>query len=106
MNMREKIARAVYDKATRFDGDPIGVHLGNSMMIDGSAKDAAHLKRIVMQVCEDAADAVLDALMEPTEEMISAADEAMRHRVVTGSARIETLKVGLLAMIRAAKEGK
>lgn len=88
MNMREKIAR----KLLMYDMP----HVDSWQLIDERIrKDYMHR-----------ADAVLDALMEPTEEMISAADEAMRHKVVTGSARIETLKVGFLAMIQAAKEGK
>lgn len=97
MNMREKAAWAIYDKATRFDGDEIAVHLGNSMMIDGSAVDAEDLKRIVMQVCEDAADAVLDALMEPTEGMLEAAG---------GAGAINLKRAVFISAIRAAKEGK
>lgn len=92
MNMREKIARAI-------DGRPFSedwkIHFWLPPTRDKARKNAFRQ-----------ADAVLAALMEPTEEMISAADEAMRHKVVTGSARIETLKVGFLAMIHAAKEGE
>lgn len=102
MTMREKIARAIYDKATRFDGDQIAVHLGNSMMIDGSACDAADLKRIVMQVCEDAADAALDALADPTEEMVKAGIKVTVDSAAYDAA--DELEV-FRAMVQAAKDG-
>ncbi|MGM0584259.1 MAG: hypothetical protein ACQEUZ_06380 [Pseudomonadota bacterium] len=62
MDLREKIARAIYDKPTRFDGDPIGTHLHHSMMIEWSTEGVEDERRVVMQVCEDAADAALSAL--------------------------------------------
>lgn len=70
MNKIEEVATAIYNRPTRFDGDEIAVHLGNSMMIDGSAVDAADLERIVMQVCEDAARAAIEAMQTPTAKMI------------------------------------
>lgn len=106
MGTREKIAQSIYDKATSLDGDQIAVHLGNSMHIDGSARDAADLKRIVMGVCLDAADAVLDALMEPTEGMIEAGIETHEKdwpNRVTGE---RPLVASFRGMIRAARDGK
>lgn len=102
MNMRERLTRAIYDKATRFDGDEIAVHLGNSMMIEGSAVDVDELQRIVMQVCEDAADAVLDELMTPTEGMMMEGIHAEAFR------SLGALKVNRVwqDMIKAAKDGK
>lgn len=70
--MIERVTLAIYNRATKFDGDEIGVHLGNSMMIDGSATNAVELRRIVMSVCEDAALAAIEAMREPTEDMETA----------------------------------
>jgi hypothetical protein len=94
MGMVEKVARAIYNRPTRLDGDEIAVHLGNSMMIDGSAVDAADLERIVMQVCEDAARAAIEAMAEPSEEMLAA----------TGWSGLKWAPDAYQAMIKAALE--
>lgn len=60
--IREGLARAIYDKPTRFDGDVVGTHLSQSYVIDASATDAAQLRAFVIAVCEDIADAALSYL--------------------------------------------
>lgn len=71
MDMREKIARAVYDATDPITGDPIAttLHLSELSFYTGPVEE--QLKQ-VMEVCLAAADAVLDALREPTPEMIEA----------------------------------
>jgi len=59
---REKVARAVYDTVTRFDGDTVGTHLGLSAMIDAAAPTVDDERRIVKSVCDDIADSILTAL--------------------------------------------
>ena len=62
MSPREKVARAVYDTVTRFDGDTVGTHLGLSAMIDAAAPTVDDERRIVKSVCDDIADSILTAL--------------------------------------------
>lgn len=73
--MIERVARAIYNQPTKFDGDQIGVHLSQSMMIEGSAKNLEELREFVMTVCRDAARAAIEAMQEPTEEMIAVGTE-------------------------------
>jgi len=70
--MVEKVARAIYDKATTFDGDQIAVHLGHSCIIDMSSRDSEELKENVMSVCRDAARSAMEAMMKPTDTMVQA----------------------------------
>ena len=77
MTMKERIARAIYDAPT-FDGDAIGVHLYQSQMIEMSTNSAEECRDLCMEVCRDAAEAVLDAMREPDEPMIDAAWEATK----------------------------
>lgn len=58
----EECARAIYDEPTRFDGDPVAVHLSNSWMIENSSPDLETSISITRSVCEDAANAVLSVL--------------------------------------------
>lgn len=96
MNMREKIARAIRDKAAEIevrkgcDSDP---------MIHAS----------------EFADAVLDALMEPTEDMINASTATPQVRDIdwvsallgTGISSAEDVALASYrAMIQAARDGK
>lgn len=60
--MVEKVARAIYDKSTTFDGDQIAVHLGNSCIIDMSSRNSEELTENVMSVCRDAARAAIEAM--------------------------------------------
>jgi hypothetical protein len=71
--MQRKIAQAIYDAPTTFDGDQIAVHLGLSMHIDEAIDSVEKAKSIVMQVCMDAALAAMKAMREPTRLMIDAA---------------------------------
>lgn len=80
MTKIEEVARAIYDKVTRFDGDQIAVHLSMAPAVDGSATNAAELLAIVMSICEDAASAALSAMETPTEEMVDAVRHEMEER--------------------------
>ncbi len=62
--IREGLAREIYDKPTRFDGDAIGTHLSQSFMLDASAVNAEQLRAFVQMICEDAADACLTYLIK------------------------------------------
>lgn len=75
--MQRKIAQAIYDAPTTFDGDQIAVHLGLSMHIDEAVDSVEKAKSIVMQVCMDAALAAMKAMREPTVPMALAADDAI-----------------------------
>lgn len=77
MNMREKIARAIC-KASGDDWDREGP--------EG-----------LMQAYGQAADAVLDALMEPTEGMVKAGRAAIPYP--------DTIEAPFTAMIQAARDG-
>lgn len=70
--MVERMAQAIYDAPTSFDGDTVATHLGQSMMIDASSRNADEMLGIVRSVCRDAASAALQALREPTPEMVAA----------------------------------
>lgn len=74
--MVERVAKAIYDAPTTFDGDQIAEHLGTSMAIDGAASSPEDLQRLVMGVCRDAAIAALKAMREPTEGMLNAGHDA------------------------------
>jgi len=71
--MVERVAKAIYDKPTAFDGDTIGTHLSQSMMLEGSATSAGMLHDIIMSVCRDAARSAIEAMRTPTEAMYHAA---------------------------------
>ena len=85
ISMREKIARAIFHKITS-DDDPSawGRYPGNH------------------HACYQAADAALDALMEPTEGMV---DSGIEH---TNMLAVPLIRIpnSFKAMILAAKEGK
>jgi len=72
--MQRKIAQAIYDAPTTFDGDQIAVHLGLSMHIDEAVDSVEKAKSIVMQVCMDAALAAMKAIHEPTPVMEGTGD--------------------------------
>lgn len=68
--MVERLAKAIYDKPTAFDGDTIGTHLSQSMMLEGSATSAGMLHDIIMSVCRDAARSAIEAMRLPSEAMV------------------------------------
>jgi hypothetical protein len=97
MNMREKMARAGYERAVkssvfRFpnDGDIL------QMSLHSWENQSSALKEDWLAVV----DAQLEALMEPTDGMIASGDDEMPLDPSCGG------KFVFLAMIRAAKEGK
>lgn len=115
--MVEKVAQAIYDKATTFDGDQIAVHLGHSCIIDMSSRNSEELRENVMSVCRDAARAAIEAMMEPTDAMIlsqgkskpeNAATETQRERAEALNRSVRRLAVETWReMIQAAlKEGQ
>lgn len=71
MNMIEKVATAIYNLPV-FDGDPIGVHLGHVPLIEVSANNALELRSMVMEICEQAAKAAIEAMREPSDAMMVA----------------------------------
>lgn len=75
--MVERVAKAIYDKATTFDGDQIAVHLGHSCIIDMSSRNSEELRENVMSVCRDAARAAIEA-MTPTGHVEEAGWQAVR----------------------------
>jgi len=70
----ETVARAINNAPTAFDGDPVGVHLANSMMIDASTTTAEESQAAVMRVCEDAARAAIRATLEWLGEKLRTAE--------------------------------
>lgn len=75
--MVEKVARAIYDKPTSFDGDTVATHLCQSMMIDASSRNKNEMLDIVRSVCRDAARAAIEAMADPSDEMLMAGGEAI-----------------------------
>lgn len=71
MNMIERVASAIYNLPV-FDGDPIGVHLGNVPLIEVSANNAYELRSMIMEICELAAKAAIEAMREPSDTMMVA----------------------------------
>ncbi|AVH40627.1 hypothetical protein [Agrobacterium tumefaciens] len=71
MTMIQKVATAIYNLPV-FDGDPIGVHLSQVPLIDVSANNADELRSMVMDICEQAAKAAIEAMREPSDTMMVA----------------------------------
>lgn len=71
MNMIQKVAAAIYNQPA-FDGDPIGVHLSQVPLIDVSANNVYELRSLVMDICEQAAKAAIEAMREPSDTMMVA----------------------------------
>lgn len=64
---REQIAEAIRRVPTTYDGDPLGVHLSLSQNVQNLPRGVDESRRIVGEMCLDAADAVLKLLnAEPT----------------------------------------
>lgn len=57
----EGVAKAIYDKPSTFDGDPIGYHISESWSLD-NLRDQPEMRAHVMTMCEDAARAAIDYL--------------------------------------------
>ncbi len=66
--MLDKAAQAIYDRPA-FDGDPIGVHLGQSMHIDAASSSVEELRDNVMDVCRQAAMAAVVSISEDLKHM-------------------------------------
>lgn len=93
--MVERVAQAIYDKATTFDGDQIAVHLGHSCIIDMSSRNSEELRENVMSVCRDAARAAIEAMMEPTLEMKVAGElKFFEVSLGNGSTKVRTPALG------------
>lgn len=71
MTMIQKVATAIYNLPV-FDGDPIGVHLGHVPLIEVSANNALELRSMIMDICEEAAKAAIEAMREPSDTMMVA----------------------------------
>lgn len=93
MNMREKLARAIYDSEGNQVQEP-GQKWRPMRLDEEPAED--------QQRYYEAADAVLDALMEPTEGM----QEEGFKQYGSGAYDVSSPEVVFTSMIRAAKEGK
>lgn len=63
--VRHSLTMAVYNKATTMDGDEIGALLARHPIIESSASNAVQECALVMSVCRDVVDAVVDALWTP-----------------------------------------
>lgn len=87
----EHVAKAVRDQPTTFDGDPIGVHLSNSMMIDASTSTIEESRSAVMGVCKDAARAAIKATLEYLSENVS------HKQIAEGWAQLKRAKLPHLA---------
>ena len=64
----ERVARAIYDQPTTFDGDTIATHLALSQNIDASASSVDESREVVMGVCRDAARVAV-ALVKAVREV-------------------------------------
>lgn len=95
MTMREKMARAIHDTVPR--------HFPRDVAVRPWEDEPPRVREPLLAV----ADAVLDALLEPTEGMIEfgidAAKTAADHYERISSSAIKT---AFQAMIQAAKDGK
>ena len=93
MNMREKIARAMYER--------------NRRKVDGTLCDRPWTEAhgAVRQFHLDSADAMLDAMMEPTEEMCAVAGQyGVGDNGKRAAAHLS--RMTFTTMIQAAKDGK
>lgn len=106
MNMREKIARALCRNRARG-------YCEQTPMLETSVFSAwwDENRHEIRDRCFEEVDIMLDALMEPTEEMIEAGEEvsdkeSMTGRYMSRPHRDAFRRERFIQMIRAAKEGK
>ena len=99
MSMREKCARALYEKATERESgiSPLGI-IRDIPTWDELGED-------VKGFALEEVDAVLDALMEPTNDMLEAMFVSMFDAKFTG-AELPMMGAGFEAAVKAAKDGK
>lgn len=74
--MVERVARAILRATTRLDGDPVSVHLSWSMALENC--DAEATEAGMMSICEDAAQAAIEAMRRPLSDAMIEASAKLR----------------------------